>query len=462
MDEQAICLFSDAIPQGIYLISRLVRYSRVKQVSLTFFIVAVLLFCCKWHLHFYMSSQLISTRQRLIQAALELFTAQGVSATTTRQIAEKAEVNEVTLFRNFGNKHGLLLAVLEESAAFKNLGESLVRRATPPGNVYQALKDYASDTLHTLERVPEFVRSVVGEADQFPAENRRALGRGVTEANRYVAQYLATIIQQGHLNTYLPAEKLASLLNGMILGYAVIEFTSEFHELWEDRDDFLENLVELFLHGAMSSPAESANNCLQKSVMPTEIADLPANLVHAIVQQAKNSGVRDYALAYVLFGAGLSTSEIISLERSHQIYDTQGYLLQITIPGIVRQVPVNQWILGKRYGSYTNNPLIKYVKSRKDTQTAMFLNETGQAISESELQTRWQTWSQGLLAPQGQPPVIAQAQQTWRVEMLMRGISLENLSILTGCDRAQLQPYARRAKEKAALEQATRLDHKPG
>ncbi|MEH2359806.1 TetR family transcriptional regulator [Nostoc sp.] len=409
-----------------------------------------------------MSSQLISTRQRLIQAALELFSAQGVSATTTRQIAEKAEVNEVTLFRNFGNKHGLLLAVLEESAAFKDLGESLVRRATPPGNVYQALKDYASDSLHALERVPEFVRSVVGEADQFPAENRRALGRGVTEANRYVAQYLATVIQQGHLNTYLPAEKLASLLNGMILGYAVIEFTSEFHELWEDRDDFLENLVELFLHGAMSPSEESATNCLQGGFITTEVADLPASLVHEILQQARKLGIRDYALAYVLFGAGLSATEIISLERSHQIYDTQGYFLQITIPGFVRQVPVNQWILSKRYGSYTNNPLIKWHKSRKDAQTAMFLNETGKPLSESELETRWQAWSEGLLTPQGQRPTVAQAQQTWRVEMLMRGISLENLSILTGCDRTQLQPYARRAREKAALEQATRLDHKPG
>ncbi|MCC5653956.1 TetR/AcrR family transcriptional regulator [Nostoc sp. XA013] len=409
-----------------------------------------------------MSSQLISTRQRLIQAALELFSAQGVSATTTRQIAEKAEVNEVTLFRNFGNKHGLLLAVLEESAAFKDLGESLVRRATPPGNVYQALKDYASDTLHTLERVPEFVRSVVGEADQFPAENRRALGRGVTEANRYVAQYLATVIQQGHLNTYLPAEKLASLLNGMILGYAVIEFTSEFHELWEDRDDFLENLVELFLHGAMSSSAESATTCFQGGFNTTEVADLPASLVNEILQQARKSGIRDYALAYVLFGAGLSPTEVIRLERSHQINDPQGHFLQITIPGFVRQVPVNQWILGKRYGSFTNNPLIKWLKSRKDAQTAMFLNETGTLMTESELEARWQIWSEKLLTPQGQTPAIAQAQQTWRVEMLMRGITLENLIILTGCDRMQLQPYARRAREKAALEQATRLDHKPG
>ncbi len=66
-----------------------------------------------------------------------------------------------------------------------------------------------------------------------------------------------------------------------------------------------------------------------------------------------------------------------------------------------------------------------------------------------------------MLTPQGQLPAIAQAQQTWCVEMLMRGISLENLTILTACDRSQLQPYAKRAREKAALEQAIRLDHKP-
>jgi AcrR family transcriptional regulator len=401
-----------------------------------------------------MSSQTNSTRQRLIQAALELFTAQGVIATTTRQIAERAEVNEVTLFRHFGNKHGLLLAVLEESAAFKNLGESLVRRATPSGNIYQALKDYASDSLQALERVPEFVRSVVGEADQYPTANRRALGRGLTEANRYVAEYLASVVEQGHFNTYLPAEKLASLLNGMILGYAVIEFTSEFHELWEDRNDFLENLVKLFLHGAMSPTDELG-------VVPIgEVADLPAGLVHEILNQGRKLGSQDYALAYVLFSTGLSVTEIVNLQREQQIYDPQGYFLQIIAPGSVRQVPVNQWILGKRYGTYTNNPLIKWLKSRKDTHSSIFLNPGCQTLSESELLEHWQIWTRGLLTPQGQPPMIVQTQHTWCVEMLMRGISLENLSILTGSERDRLQPYARRAREKAALEQATRLDHK--
>ncbi|NJR65601.1 MAG: TetR/AcrR family transcriptional regulator [Leptolyngbyaceae cyanobacterium CRU_2_3] len=186
-----------------------------------------------------MSTQRNSTRQRLISAALDLFACHGVTETTTKQIAELAEVNEVTLFRHFGNKHGLLLAVIEEAAVFIHLGQTLVQQASQTSSIYQALKDYATACLQALESVPEVVRSVVGEAGQYPAENRAALGQGFTQANRYVAEYFATVINRGQLQTRLPAEKLASLLNEMLLGYAVIEFTSEFHELWRDREDFV-------------------------------------------------------------------------------------------------------------------------------------------------------------------------------------------------------------------------------
>lgn len=199
-----------------------------------------------------MAAQRNPTRQRLIGAALELFASQGVTETTTKQIAELAEVNEVTLFRQFGSKYGLLLAVIEEAAVFTNLGQTLVEKADRTCSIYQALKDYANACLEALEGVPEVVRSVVGEAGKYPSENRAALGAGFTQANRYVAEYFATVIDRGQLQANLSAQKLASLLNGMLLGYAVIEFTSEFHELWQDREDFLENLVALFLHGAVS------------------------------------------------------------------------------------------------------------------------------------------------------------------------------------------------------------------
>lgn len=422
-----------------------------------------------------MSSQRISTRQRLINAALELFVAQGVTETTTKAVAELAQVNEVTLFRHFGNKHGLLLAVIQDSVVFKDLGESLRCQAKQTNSLSQALKNYASDRLQALEQVP-LVLSVVGSARQYPVENRQALGRGLTQANRYVAEYLATVMEREQLHTHLPAEKLASLLNSMLLGYAVIEFMSEFHELWHDRDEFLENLVELFLNKAESADFSNSSEQGRKEAnlteskssirlakaesIPTEkVTDLPANLVHLILERAKKQGLRDYSLIYVLFGAGLSPVEIVNLERSHQINDLHQHLLQITQSSI-RQVPVNQWIMGKRYGSYTRNPLTQWLKSRKDEHSALFLNDAGMPISEGDLQQRWQLLTKGLLTPEGQQPAIEQAQQTWCVEMLIKGMNLEDLSILTGWTLTQLQPYAFRARAKLALEQAIRLDGK--
>ena len=221
--------------------------------------------------------------------------------------------------------------------------------------------------------------------------------------------------------------------------------------------------MTLFLNGAFSSASQlsfrSVDLAQPESFRSSEIvSDLPANLVHGILQRAKKVSVQDYAIAYVLFGAGLSSLEVISLQRVHYISDADQQLLQVS--HATRQVPVNQWILGKRYGSYTRNPLTQWLKSRKDHEPSLFVSDDGKSLIELELWQRWQTWIDGLLTPEGHPPAIAQAQQTWCVELLMRGISLDDLQLLTGCDRATLEPYAQRAREKTTLEQVIRLDQK--
>ena len=50
------------------------------------------------------------TQQRLAQAALDLFTAQGFEQTTTAQIAESVGVTERTFFRHFADKREVLFA----------------------------------------------------------------------------------------------------------------------------------------------------------------------------------------------------------------------------------------------------------------------------------------------------------------------------------------------------------------
>ena len=408
-----------------------------------------------------MSSPRKSTKARLIEAALDLFAERGVTETTTKAVAERAQVNEVTLFRNFGNKYRLLLAVIEDSAVFAKLVHALVEQASAKDSVAGFLQEYAQESLRTLNKAPDLVRSIVGEAGNYPIENRQALGKGLSEANRYVAEYLERAIAAEDLATNLTAEQIVNLLNFLLLGYFVVESSTEGYIYWDESDDFLKSLVTLFLQGSLT-PLPTQSNVSETSIVKVEseeIADLPASLVRSLFRKAKKTGKQEYALVYVLFGAGLSLAEILALERSHSIVEPQQHILQINY-GTKRQVPLNQWIMGYRYGTSNTNPLIQWLRSRKDEQSAVFIGESKEAITESELREIWQNLTADLLTPQGTTPTIDRARQTWCIEMLMRGMELEDLSILSGIEIQHLRHYAQRARNKAALESAVRLDRK--
>jgi AcrR family transcriptional regulator len=388
-----------------------------------------------------------TARQKLIQAALELFKTQGVG-TPTRKIAELADVNEVTLFRNFGSKYGLLLAVFEETETFRQVGASL-KLDLPPMidrdlcQSRQKLKHYASNYLLQMRQSSALICSVVGEAGQYPLENRQALGHGLAELNAQGSQ----VLSQLKLEKTIGATETASLLHSLLLGYCMIEFVSEDHQLWQSEAAFLDSLVTL-LTGHAETDAAS-----QRS----PVAELPSSVVHTLLQRTRKLSTYDSALAYVLFAAGLSAADLAQLDRAQHFSDPDRHVLQIR----GTQRPINQWILGKRYGSYTANPLTRYLKSRKDSHPALFL-EGEEPITPTDLESRWRTW---LIDEQPDTAVqtwtLDQAQQTWYIDMLLRGMSLENLSILTGIDQDQLQPYAARARQITALEQATQLDQKP-
>ena len=57
------------------------------------------------------------TRQRILRAASQVFAEKGYARATTRALAAAAGINEVTLFRHFGNKQNLFAAVIDEYAA---------------------------------------------------------------------------------------------------------------------------------------------------------------------------------------------------------------------------------------------------------------------------------------------------------------------------------------------------------
>src|SRR5699024_10856544 len=75
------------------------------------------------------------THEALQQAALALFAEQGYAATGTAQVAERAGVSEMTLFRHFPTKEALILAdsfdpLMAETVRERPADESPMRALT--------------------------------------------------------------------------------------------------------------------------------------------------------------------------------------------------------------------------------------------------------------------------------------------------------------------------------------------
>lgn len=391
---------------------------------------------------------------------MALFVSQGIAETTTKQIAEQAEVNEVTLFRHFGNKYGLLLAVLGEGTAFDQVERILVQPLLTTGSFQQALQDYARGCLAMSDRVPELLRSLVGEARHYSPENRQVLAHGFTQVEQTVAKALQVMVAPDQWGDARDPDRIAALLNRLLLGHALMALTSEEAGPWESRDALVAQLGRLFQQGFLATGGDKAvAGAAIADQSHSPIADLPSPQVHEILQTAKKQDPQSYALMYVLFGAGIAPSELLQLERVHYLSDRTQQSLCIGLRQ-GRQVPINQWILGKRYGTYHKNPLTQWLRSRKDDWPALFLNSDGTPLTAAGLNQYWQGVTADISTVTGSPPRLEQAQQTWCVEMFMRGMALEDMEILTGWHRPQLAPFVQRAREKSAIEQAIRMDQK--
>jgi AcrR family transcriptional regulator len=57
-----------------------------------------------------------STRKRIVQSAIDLYRRQGVLATTTEQVARRADVARATVLNHFGGSRGLTVAAVDAIA----------------------------------------------------------------------------------------------------------------------------------------------------------------------------------------------------------------------------------------------------------------------------------------------------------------------------------------------------------
>lgn len=106
---------------------------------------------------------------RILRTFLRLVNERGIDATTTRLLAQKAEVNEVTIFRLFGDKAGLLSAAIKRFRPTEELVDYAVAiDASTPDTALVGLVATLSHVRNGMLEHPEFLQFGLAEYWRYP------------------------------------------------------------------------------------------------------------------------------------------------------------------------------------------------------------------------------------------------------------------------------------------------------
>lgn len=131
-----------------------------------------------------------ATRQRLLRAALDLYTTIGFRATTTPAIAARAGVAEGTIYRHFSGKEHLLNEVYRNAQRW---GAGLVKEAEPNGDhsIPDRLGGIARRLLDAAAEDPSLTRMLLRSRDEQHLDERSR------EASREFRDALKQVVAGG-------------------------------------------------------------------------------------------------------------------------------------------------------------------------------------------------------------------------------------------------------------------------
>ncbi|HVW84777.1 MAG TPA: helix-turn-helix domain-containing protein [Bryobacteraceae bacterium] len=183
-----------------------------------------------------------TTSERLIAAALEMFSRRGMAA-TTREIAEAAGVNEVTLFRLFESKDQLLAAVVSEVVRAES--EALDGVDFEDFDMRRDILTVAEVYYATHEQYQHFMRTML--AQRFHPKLTQDIMRDVIQPLREkFIRYLAEGQRRGLIRAEVELSPAVDAFTGMI--FSAVLRRAVFAPGYS-REAYLRTCVDLFLQG---------------------------------------------------------------------------------------------------------------------------------------------------------------------------------------------------------------------
>lgn len=190
-----------------------------------------------------------ATGTKILDATSELFAERGYSATTTRAIAERAGVNEVTIFRHFGNKAGVLRALGERFAATSSA--RFMSELPHPEDVRATLLSLARHEIAVSLENGGVALRLAFDAPTVP-EIAQMMGEGPGGNVEALANYIAEQQAAGRVRHDIAPHVLAEAFATLTSSYVMYRMMMGFLAKPEDAltDTTIEQLFDIFWSGA--------------------------------------------------------------------------------------------------------------------------------------------------------------------------------------------------------------------
>jgi len=187
------------------------------------------------------------TRGRIIQAASVLFSQRGYAGTTTRSIAKKARVNEVTLFRHFGSKENLAREIMNQFGGLA-IAENLESHLS--GEYRKDLLLIGGMMLKVMTERNDAMRMAICESGNFP-EFREIVSENPRQLRQMLARYFQGLMEKKEIREGHP-ELLAQAFLGMFFSYTVLQgFLQDNLQPEVGPEEIVSQFVELFVRGTL-------------------------------------------------------------------------------------------------------------------------------------------------------------------------------------------------------------------
>jgi AcrR family transcriptional regulator len=187
------------------------------------------------------------TREKLLTATLELISEKGYTGATTREIASRAGVSELTLFRRFGKKETLFEEMLDEFSFLPRLRNLIDEVNHLP--VEEGLKIIGVQFLETLRERRPIIQILLSEMSHYPRKVRKITQQMIETMARTLESYLAIRQDRDEIK---PID--TDLVAIAILRVLFMTFFYEFILKGSDMDDdqietTVGRMIHIFLYG---------------------------------------------------------------------------------------------------------------------------------------------------------------------------------------------------------------------